>query len=178
MILRKKISKFLSFILRHAASKYDLKLDRYGFADLDKVLIVLKEKFPFLGRKDLEEIAKNDPKLRFEIKENKIRARYGHSIKVEPKEKCKDVPTFLFHGTSFKNLNSILKEGLTPQRRVFVHLSSTLEDAYMVGKRKSSKLVILRIEAKKATKEISFWKEGKVYLAKRIPPQYIHVLDN
>ncbi|HIE35712.1 MAG TPA: RNA 2'-phosphotransferase [Candidatus Omnitrophica bacterium] len=116
--------------------------------------------------------------MRFEVKENKIRAGYGHSIKVEPKERCRELFTFLFDGTSPENLRSILKEGLNLQRRIFVHFSSTLEDAHAVGKRKSPKPVILKIETKRASKEVSFWKEANMYLAKSIPPQYIHVLDN
>ena len=40
-----KISKFLSFILRHGPNKVGLELDSNGFADLNEVLKVLNHRF-------------------------------------------------------------------------------------------------------------------------------------
>jgi len=173
---RIKISKFLSYILRHNPYQFKLKLDRYGFADLDEVLKILKKKFPQIEKNELEELVYEDKQSRFQIKGNKIRARYGHSIDVKPFSNNKDIPQILYHGTSRKNLNSILKEGLKPQKRKFVHLSLEIEEAKRVGKRKDLNPVILKIDVKKAKKEgVRFWCEEKVVLATPIPPDCISI---
>ncbi|NIO47814.1 MAG: RNA 2'-phosphotransferase [Candidatus Aminicenantes bacterium] len=175
---RVKVSKFLSFILRHGPHNYGLSLDKHGLADFDNVFKILKNRFPGIEVKDIKLIVENDPKKRFQIKEGKIRARYGHSVEVEPLGQSRGVPDVLYHGTSPKNLDSILKEGIKPGRRKFVHLSLTIEEAWHVGKRKASKPLILIIDSKKAKKEaLLFWKEENIYLTKEVPPQYISVYE-
>jgi putative RNA 2'-phosphotransferase len=175
---RIKASKFLSFILRHAAQNYGLSLDKHGFADFDSVCKIFKERFPGMEVEDIKLIIEKDSKRRFQIKEGKIRARYGHSVEVEPLEKPKEVADVLYHGTSPRNVDSILKEGIKPGRRKFVHLSLTVEEAWHVGKRKATKPSILIIDSKKAKKEgLLFWKEENIYLTKEVPPQYIRVYE-
>ena len=171
-----KISKFLSFILRHQPQEYKLSLDKHGFADFKTVVNLLKERFPQVEEDQIRNLIEEDLQQRFQLKDDKIRARYGHSIDVEPFEVCAQVPNTLFHGTSSENAQMILKEGLGPARRKFVHLSMTTEDAIRVGRRKSDDPVLLAIDAKRAQSEwITFWREGKVFLAEAVPVQYIHV---
>lgn len=176
--LKINISKFLSCILRHRPQKFGLIPDKYGFVDFNKVIAVLKDKFPQVRGESFKYIIKNDLKERFELKRTKIRARYGHSINIELPGKSGEVPKVLFHGTSRKNLESIKKIGLIPVRRKFVHLSSNLEEAMRVGKRKDFSPIILIIDAKRAQREgVRFWKEGKVYLTSVLPPQYINIYN-
>lgn len=171
-----RISKFLSFILRHKPEEFNLSLDSHGFADFKKVVAVLKEKFPGIDENQLKVIIEEDLQERFHLKDDKIRARYGHSVSVEPLEVCAEVPPTLFHATSPENAQLILKEGLGPARRKFVHLSMTTQDALRVGKRKSTEPVLLAIDAKRAQAEgVTFWREGKVFLAEAVPLQYIHL---
>jgi len=171
-----RISKFLSFILRHNPQEVSLSLDRYGFVEFKKVLAVLGEKFSGIDENQLKAIIEEDLQERFQLKDDKIRARYGHSVDVEPLEVCAEVPATLFHGTSPENSETILKDGLMPARRKFVHLSMTTEDALRVGRRKSLEPVLLAIDAKRAQAGgITFWREGKVFLAQAVPVQYIHL---
>jgi putative RNA 2'-phosphotransferase len=173
-----KASKFLSFILRHQPHNYGLSLDKHGLADFDSVCKILKDRFPGMDAEDIKLIVEKDAKKRFQIKEGKIRACYGHSVEVEPLEQPKEVADVLYHGTSPKSLDSILREGIKPGRRKFVHLSLTVEEAWRVGKRKALKPSILIIDSKKAKKEgLLFWKEENIYLAKEVPPQYISVYE-
>ncbi|HIE35713.1 MAG TPA: hypothetical protein EYP89_00550 [Candidatus Omnitrophica bacterium] len=51
MLRKAEVSKFLSFILRHAALKYNLELDECEFTNLYKVLSILKEKFSLSEKK-------------------------------------------------------------------------------------------------------------------------------
>ena len=61
-----KLSKFLSFILRHAPDQYGLTLDEYGYTSLDKVLDILKSRFKYFKKDDLSDLVNTDPKGRFE----------------------------------------------------------------------------------------------------------------
>ncbi len=173
---RIKGSKFLSFLLRHRPKKFGLVTDRYGFADFDKVFKILLERFPGLEKKDVNDLVESDPNKRFEIKDCKIRARYGHSIDIEPSEECQEVPDVLFHGTSPKSLDSILKKGLRSGGRRFVHLSLSVEQAIRVGRRKDISPSVLKIDAKRAQIDgLKFWQEENIYLTEEVPSQYISV---
>ncbi len=121
---------------------------------------------------------KNQRKKRFEIKGDKIRALYGHSVlKVSYKES--EPPEFLYHGTSRKNVKKILKEGLKPMKRKYVHLSLSKEEASRVGKRHDRNPQILLILSKKAYKKgIKFYKAGDIYLCEYLPPEFIKIISH
>jgi len=174
----KKLSKYLSYILRHHPEKADLELDRKGFTRLDSLLGSLDNtKYSWAGKSDIEYLIKNSNKERFEIKSNKIRALYGHSVEVNIKDST-EPPTLLYHGTSPNSLDSILEEGLKSMNRQYVHLSKSKDEAYKVGKRHHNNPIILEIEAKSAWKEgIEFFEKPDVVLAKNIPPKYISIYE-
>ena len=142
-----KVSKFLSFILRHKPIDYGLHLDKHGFTDFNKVCDVLKNRFNGIKEEDVKHIVDTDTNGRFEMNEKMIRARYGHSVDVKPMGDHSRIPDVLYHGTSPQNAKSILKEGLKPIKRKFVHLSSNEDDALRVGKRKAYYPVILAIDS-------------------------------
>lgn len=173
---RVRLSKFLSYILRHNPDKYELKLDKNGYAELENIIDILKKRFKSFLKDDLFFLVDNDPKGRFEIIGNKIRARYGHSVEVYPKSESIIPPEILYHGTSKESLGKILNEGLKPMARQFVHLSLNEKDAHAVGLRHTKNPFIIRIMAKKAASDgIKFFKEAKLFLAKSIPKEYIKV---
>ncbi|MHA1377478.1 MAG: RNA 2'-phosphotransferase [Candidatus Helarchaeota archaeon] len=168
-----RVSKYMSYLLRHNPKQ--LELDNEGFTDLDLFLEVVRSKFKWLDKKDLLDIAENNE--RYEIKNNKIKAIYGHSIDVSYKLKKEEVNQ-LYHGTTKKAAELILKEGLKPMNRQKVHLSSTIEAATRVGKRRAKNPTILIIDAVSARLHgIKIKKASEsVFLADYIPPKYIKVL--
>ncbi len=171
---RIKLSKFLSYVLRHAPERFGLELDRYGFGPLEDVLHILKKRFRNFKKEDLFDLVRDDQKGRFQIVHGRIRAVYGHSITVIPRSGNVTPPETLYHGTSAASADRILRDGLMPMGRQFVHLSVSDEDARMVGKRHDESPVILEITAGEASLGgVEFWKEGKLFLAKRIPAEYI-----
>ncbi|MHC1636240.1 MAG: 5-formyltetrahydrofolate cyclo-ligase [Candidatus Methanospirareceae archaeon] len=171
---RVKVSKLMSYILRHAPDKFELPIDEYGFAPLSKLVKAVSSVYDWVTEKHVMEVVERCEKGRFEIKDDKIRATYGHTIRIEKTPPEVEPPDILYHGTSPASLKSIMREGLKPMKRQYVHLSETREDAFQVGKRKAHSPVILRINAKEAYKEgIKFFREGKVYLTKSVPPKYI-----
>jgi putative RNA 2'-phosphotransferase len=173
-----RISKFLSFILRHHPDKFNLKLDNNGYADIKTVLKILSTRFKNekISKETIELIIQNSKKTRFEIIEDKIRAFYGHSIdkKIDFKENSA-VPSKLYHGTTKKACKKILQEGITKQNRQYVHLTENVRDAVLVGKRRTEIPIILEIDVIKAQENgIQFYKSGDMFLADYIPPEYIH----
>jgi putative RNA 2'-phosphotransferase len=174
-----KVSKYLSYLLRHSAAKDNLDRDPHGFFNIDDILTILSQKFEGLTKAELLEIVQSDPKWRYELNEGRIRARYGHSIEIEPLGKPVEPPEILYHGTARKYLGAIMKQGLRPMNRKFVHLSPDLDMATLVGKRHSQDVVILRVHAKRAHDiGISFYHEETVYLAEPIPPEYVEPIDH
>ncbi len=170
-----KISKLLSYILRHNPFKFNLKLDAYGYADIDDILQIINERFTGFTIDMLLDLVKNDAKGRFEISNNKIRATYGHSVAVKLPNLPVEPPRFLYHGTSEEALDKILNEGfLKPMQRQFVHLSQNKEDAFRVGLRHTKKPIILEISAHMAYLDgIEFFRQKNTYLARFIPKEYI-----
>lgn len=120
------------------------------------------------------DIVNNSSKKRFQVKGDKIRATYGHSIDIRIDLPAVEPPEILYHGTLRKRVSAILKEGLKPMSRIYVHLSKTEKDAYLVGTRRDTKPAILKIRAKEANKNgIKFFNCGNVFLAESIPREFI-----
>ena len=172
------LSKFLSFVLRHHPEQYDLELDEEGFILLDDLMGRLKNtKHSWAGIEDIEKIISEGERKRFEIRGDKIRALYGHSVKIKIDDSFSP-EGFLYHGTSPDLLSGILSDGLCPIERQFVHLSKEKETAYKVGKRRHPEPVILKIDAPGASKSgIDFFDRGEVVLSDRIPPEFIEPLE-
>ncbi len=176
-----KLSKEISFALRHKPWQYELELDREGFVPIDQFLFALNETKHYpkqIEKEDLFKVIEISEKKRLEIKDGKIRALYGHTIPMLIEKDPMSPPELLYHGTSHNVLDSILKAGLQQMKRQYVHLSMDIETAEQVGKRRDTNPVILVIYAQKADKNgIRFYKgNDKVWLSNPIPPQYIEIL--
>jgi len=167
-----RVSKFMSYVLRHNPG--DLKISPDGFVQLNELISLMQKRYRWLSIGYLKRIVREDEKNRFEIRGDRIRARYGHSIEVSlgyPVARVK----LLYHGTSPEAAEAILEKGLTPMERRKVHLSSTVEDALEVGKRKAERPVILRIYAARARETgVTIEKAtGRLFLADYIPAEFI-----
>jgi len=174
---RIKISKFLSGILRHFGKDFGIDIDGDGWARVEDVLRVLKERYG-IGKRQLELIVNFDKKGRFEIRNDKIRAKYGHSIAVNTAwSESREIPAKLYHATSPKNVESIVGRGLLPMRRREVHMCATPEEAIEVGKRHSKNPVLIEIDAEGAMRSgIEIRKKGRVYTADNVPPEFLTVV--
>lgn len=87
----------------------------------------------------------SDSKGRYELNEDRsmIRALYGHSVDIELNLVPSVPPAILYHGTAEKYLESIMKEGLKPRSRNYVHLSESTDMAMQVGARHGSPILLL-----------------------------------
>ena len=175
-----KLSKYLSFILRHHPQSIGLALDDEGWADIDELLAKAKANGKTIDHATLIHVVETNDKKRFTISEDgrRIRAAQGHSIKVVLGLEPKEPPSTLFHGTATKFLESILKNGLQPKSRQQVHLSTTKETALKVGQR-HGKAVILKIDANKMYQQgLKFYQaDNGVWLTDHVPVEFLSPLS-
>ncbi len=177
-----RLSRTLSFILRHDPGQFGLQIAADASLPLGELVAALKERgFVNLTRKRVIDVVKNDPKGRYSLLDDnrRIRANYGHSIEgVHPDYRRANPPQLLYHGTARRFKESIMKEGLKSGQRNFVHLTSDFKEAQRVGKRRDPKPLILKIRAGTAAREgKDFYHCGhKTYLTELIEPEYINCL--
>ena len=175
----KRLSKFLAVVLRHSPEDFDIELDEQGYAPLDSVWTVIQDKYGNqYDMSDLEAIVAGDSrgKKRYEIIGEQIRAMYGHSKPKVIYPAC-EPPELLYHGTNGTALKTIRTEGLQSLSRQYVHLTSNLDNATVVAKRKTRKPIILVIRAMEAyhASVVFHQPESQHYLAKAIPAQFIDI---
>lgn len=174
-----ELSKEISYALRHAPEKYGLTLDSQGWVDVGNLIAALKkkERYHSLTKQDIIEMMQASEKKRFEIKDNNIRALYGHTVEVRIEKEAVKPPDILYHGTAHRFLDNIFEQGLISKGRQYVHLSQDKETATAVGRRRDPNPVILSIDAKTAWKDgVKFYHGNEtVWLADSIPPKYISI---
>lgn len=167
----KKLSKFLSLILRHNPEKIGITIQEDGWVPVEELLTKGK-----IELSDLEEVVATSDKKRFSFSEDKtmIRANQGHSVKVKMNFQEKVPPYILYHGTVRKFCGSIMKEGLKKMNRHHVHLSPDKGTAEKVGSRRGAP-VILKIHARKMYVDgFKFYvSENGVWLVDEVPSKYI-----
>lgn len=173
-----KLSKEVSYALRHAPQEYGLTLDEEGFVAVDDLLDAINVRGEYgqdVAKADLEAMIEQSAKKRHQLQSGKIRALYGHSTESVVEKTTTRPPDILYHGTTHSALQGILEDGLKPMGRQRVHLSVDIPTAVEVGKRRDARPVLLIIDAAKAYADGVAFYEGndKVWLADAVPPQYI-----
>ena len=174
--MKPRISKFLTLLLRHNPGDFGLEVDGYGFAAVDDILRIVGERFPGIVREDLEDLARDEERPRFEIFGDLMRARYGHSFPVDLGIEPFEPPEFLYNGTDRNSAESIINEGLRPSGRHYVHLSLSPEVARQIALRKSNDPVLIKVYAKEAHRSgIEFYDRTPVILTEMVPPEFLEV---
>jgi putative RNA 2'-phosphotransferase len=113
---RVKLSKFLSFVLRHNPGTIGLGLDAQGWARIDELIKKAGAAGRKFRREDLLDVVATNDKKRFSLSEDglRIRAAQGHSVAVDLGLPPKEPPQVLYHGTATRFLDAIWSEGLKP----------------------------------------------------------------
>ena len=171
----KRMSKFISLILRHKPEAIGITLDEYGWADVDDLIEGINKK-RHIDMDMLEEIVATDEKQRYTFSADKtlIRANQGHSIPVDVELEKVEPPEYLYHGTAEKYVPSIKKQGLLPRSRLYVHISGDVDTARKVGQR-HGKPAIYKIHSKQMAQDgYDFYLSvNKVWLTKCVPVKYL-----
>ena len=172
----KRISKFLSFVLRHHPEHIGITLDENGWTDVETLLEKVNHHNIPLTFDLLKHIVDTNAKKRFAFNESldKIRASQGHSIDVELGYTPQQPPEILYHGTAEKWVSAILETGLQKQSRHHVHLSADMETAKNVGQR-HGRVVVFEVLAGEMFEEgIEFFVSANgVWLTDHVPVKYL-----
>ena len=132
----RRISRKLSWLLRHGAAEAGVAQSPDGFVEIVDALRVVR-----CSRDVLDEVVRDNEKKRFEIVGRRIRAVQGHSSAAVTLEALEASytryagPDVVLHGTSFEAIPRIAREGLVPMARTHVHLAPHANS--VVGKRAS-----------------------------------------
>lgn len=175
--LQTDISKFMSYVLRHAPHEVGLHLDSEGwvpFSDLKKVVL---DRFD-VSEADILEVIASNPKKRFTLMDDRIRAAQGHSVAVDLALNASVPPSMLFHGTALESWPAIQTSGLKKMQRHHVHLSPDVETAKIVATRRKGDYIILEIDAARMHAEghSFFVSDNGVWLTDHVPSQYLSPL--
>lgn len=183
-----KISKYLSYHLRHCPDKLGLIVTLGGWVEIKQLLLAAEQDNFVINRSELQQVVEQNDKQRFSFDSTKtmIRANQGHSYPVDLQLKTIQPPNILYHGTYAEAVALIEQEGLRKMSRHHVHLSEDLDTAKKVGARKTKAVkgrplvnpVIFQIDTAAMLRDnYQFYcSENGVWLVDGVPPQYLHKL--
>ena len=170
-------SKFLSLVLRHRPEKIGITLDENGWVAVSLLIEQCNTHGFQLTLDELDEVVETNNKKRFAYSQDgsRIRASQGHSVSVNLDLDKRQPPDILYHGTVADVLPDICYGGLLKMSRQHVHLSPDLGTAKLVGNRRRSQTVILRVEAYRMWKEdyIFYLSANGVWLTDHVPASYV-----
>jgi putative RNA 2'-phosphotransferase len=171
---QERISRFLTYLLRHRPKEYPLVFDKRGFADWPDVVELVQERFYDVTEDDIRAVVTDSKKQRFELQDDKVRATYGHSFPVELGEETAQPPDRLYYGTARDLAESMLRNGLKPRDRQYVHLSISAEEAESVARRHDPSPAIIIVDARGAHGEgIHFHQSGPLFLVESVPAKFL-----
>jgi putative RNA 2'-phosphotransferase len=172
------LGRVMTGILRHFPEKYGLVVDTKGWIDLPKLVQAINSHhrgYHWLRAHHLVAIAESDPKGRYEVRDDRIRATYGHTVEVELDLPTENIPDALFFPVTPDEVTIVLEVGLKPSDRRKVHLSRTARDAHAAGAVRTPEPVILEVDASRAREAgIVIMQAGKtVFLVDQVPAEYL-----
>lgn len=171
-----KVSKFLSFILRHAPQQVGLRLQPGGWVEVDDLLAGVGGNGWRINRQTLLALVEEEGNFRFSFDQTGqlFRANYGHSVPIDLEMEPAEPPPHLYHGTAIRNLSSIRRSGLNPQERQYVHLSPSRGIAISVGERHGQPVVLTILAGELYRQGHVFFHPAEItWLTGKVPPEAI-----
>lgn len=182
-----KLSKALSYVLRHGAVQQGLSIDSHGFIRVQELLS--HPRFRGYSEQDVRDVVSNNDKQRFALGNDScgelmIRANQGHSIEVQDlaltEFDYEEIP-WAIHGTYKKNIHLIQQDGLSRMSRQHIHMSVNLPDsANVISGMRHDCDYLVRVNIWKAAQDgLKFFKSANdVILCPGdengyIPPKYL-----
>lgn len=176
------MARIVAGILRHFPERYGIQVDPHGWVEMSKLVQVIKmhhRNYPWLKAHHLIALAMTDPKGRYELRDDMIRATYGHTVDVDLDLPTEGIPEKLYYPVTPEERDLVLEAGLKPTDRKKVHLSLTPGDAYNAGKVRCGDPAILAIDTMKAREGGHvILKAGKtVFLIDEVPAAMLAAYD-
>ncbi|HLN51851.1 MAG: RNA 2'-phosphotransferase [Thermoplasmata archaeon] len=168
------LGRILTGVLRHFPERYQLAMDSRGWIELSDISRAISQRHPmyhWLRPHHLVAIAETDAKGRYEVKDDRVRATYGHTLEVDLDLPTENIPDRLYFPVTPEEATIVLEVGLKPTDRRKVHLSKTAADAVAAGKVRTPEPVILEIDARRGRETgLVIMQAGKtVFLVDRVP---------
>jgi len=172
------LGRTMAGVLRHFPERYELAMDKNGWVDLRDFIEGIQSRnrrLRFLKPHHVVGLIETDPKGRYQFRDGKIRATYGHTFDVELDLPTENIPDALYYPTSEADWPNLQAGGIKPADRKMVHLSRTYEAALEAGRVKNPSPVILEVDAKAAREAgVVIMKAGKtVFLTREVPPPFL-----
>ncbi|KAG9309892.1 KptA family-domain-containing protein, partial [Chiua virens] len=159
-----RLSKSLSWLLRHGAEKSGLSIRQDGYAKVADVLA--NSMFRDVTFQELQQIVKRDQKSRYHLlfepqtSESSgtdvwwIRANQGHSMKnveldLKPILSASEIPMAV-HGTTRPAWQSIAIQGLSKMKRNHIHLAQDVAGSNVVSGMRNSSQILIFVNVQKA----------------------------
>ena len=177
------LGRVVTGILRHFPDRYQLTIDPQGWVSLPQMVRAISSRHPsyhWLRASHLVAIAETDAKGRYEVRDDRIRATYGHTLEVEPDLPTENIPDRLYYPVTAEEAEIVLEVGLKPSDRKKVHLSKTAGDARSAGSVRTPEPIILEVDATRARADgLVIRKAGKtVFVVDRVPAEYLKKVED
>lgn len=173
------VVRTVAFALRHHPTQFGLTLDGGGWAAMDELLLALRIHRPGwfgLTRGTLEQALACPAAARFEVSGGRVRARYGFSVPRTAVGDPQPPPGRLFHGLPRAAVAAVLRDGLWPMCRQFVHLTTDRAYAARVATTDGDGFVLEVAAVTAAAAGRRFYPANHhVWLTDAIPPAFLRV---
>ena len=150
------LSRIIAGALRHFPEKLGLLMDGHGYVEISSLIDAIgtaRSGFTWLRPHHIRALVQTDPRSRYQIDGGMIRAKYGHSIKVD----LDDLPPAdfdeLYYPVTEEESDMVIEGGIHPVDRSKVHLSTSLRKAVEAGTVRADHPLILKIDGAAARKD-------------------------
>lgn len=120
-----RLSRRVAHALRHDPA---VPMQRGGWVTVTSLL-----RHVGITRDELDTVIAASTRFELDLHGTRIRATHGHSVGVDLALTPSTPPAALWHGTSWRTVTLIMRDGLQPMRRRYVHLHADAEDAARIG---------------------------------------------
>jgi len=174
-----QLGRLVAGALRHFPDDLGLAMDSRGWADLSALGDVVQSRHRWANKGLVIGLVQSDPKKRYEINNGRIRARYGHSVKVDLDHPDNKLPK-LYYGASEEEADRILEIGLKPASQRYVHLSTTPEKAWHVATFRTGNPRVIQVDAAYAQKAgiKMMTVNDDIVISDMVPPEYLSILPS
>ena len=178
---RDSMARKLALVLRHAPEKFDLEMDINGWIDVRDIVRKFKDgrrRQHWLRPHHLSAISETDPKGRYEVRGNMMRATYGHTVEIELDLPSTEIPDSLYYPCDPNVSDNLLEVGISPGDRSHVHLSASIRSAAEAGRFHHSDPTIIEVDtARMSASGETIWHAGvTVYLTDSVAGEFLSVV--
>jgi len=111
------LGRVMAGVLRHFPERYSLTMDKNGWVDLRDFLDAVQSRnrrLRFLKPHHVVGLIETDPKGRYQFRDGRMRATYGHTFDVELDLPTENIPDTLYYPTSEEEFPNAITDHVEP----------------------------------------------------------------